>query len=139
MTKLLGCAVLPLLFVIACKGKEQSKPVESSAGAIASDADYESKMAAMFGQMITIFTNAGSDCDKLASTFSTYLGENRALMHSLRDYGKAHPDAVTANKEKLAPRTGELGSAMQPALTSCKEHKGLDAVMAEFKKDMEGS
>jgi hypothetical protein len=117
---------------------EAAKPVAGEAakpaagGAIASDADYESKALGAMDKMTAIFTAAGKDCDKLAAELTKFGAENKALMVSSKQYEKDHPEAKKALDEKMKPKMEGMMGAMGPAMEACKDHKGVADAMTSM-------
>jgi hypothetical protein len=113
-------------------GETPTPAAPAAGGAIASDADYESKAMGAMDKLTAIFAAAGKDCDKLAAEITKFGAENKALMVSSKAYEKDHPDAKKALDEKMKPKMEGMMGAMGPAMEACKDHKGLADAMTSM-------
>jgi hypothetical protein len=104
-------------------------------GPITSDDDYLAKATWGMDQVITIFKDAGGNCDKLADSITRFATENGAYIKATRDYEKAHPEAQGKFNAASDQKTKAFQEAAMPAMASCKDSKKLADAMNKLSNE----
>lgn len=99
---------------------------------IRDDADFLSKVDAVFDRLVAVFQQGGKDCDLVERGIRSFGETNRTMVDSLTRYGKEHPSAEKAVQEHFKPRMNELVAALTPTMTACAAHKGLQQALQEL-------
>ena len=118
---------------------EEGKPAAAATGGatvtIADAADYEAKAIAFTEKMMQIFSEGGTNCDKVAADLTTFFGAGgKATAEALAAFEKANPDARTALDTKTKPREAELEAKLGPTMEACRDHEGIKAAMGGLEK-----
>jgi hypothetical protein len=135
-----------LLALSACKNKEDAKPAateekkaadtavqpQPAGAAVTSAADYEARATAFTDQVLAVFVDAGTDCDKLAASLSKLADDKRSELEAIQAFEKANPAAEKAFDDKMKSRDKELEEKLGPGFDACAEHAGMKAAIAKL-------
>ncbi len=73
-----------------------------SATTFTDNADYEAKGLALMNSMIAVFAADGTDCAKLATDITKFIGDNQDKFSAFKAYETAHPEAKKEMETKSA-------------------------------------
>jgi WD40 repeat protein len=99
-------------------------------GAITSDDDYTTKLAAMLGRMEDLFKE--TDCDKLAVSLRSFTDANRPLMDALTAWTKTHKINHAALAKALRPMTKKFDDT-QAVHEKCRHNKAFADALRDMK------
>ena len=116
--------------LIGC-GSKDDKGAVAGPKTIATSDDYMAFNDVMADKFLAII-KSNPDCDKLGSSLSSLMDDNKAMNDATKVWEKAHPDDKKTFDTKMDAKLGDVKGPMMELFTKCKTNKAFTDAMAKM-------